>query len=265
MHIATELKDDQRPLASSAGDTRYAVSISIVVPCFNEEDGIDNLYDRIRLWGDSLGPQVVWECVLVDDGSTDGTVGAMHRIIGRDSRFRLQQHEYNRGLTEALATGFGSTRGRWVACLDADCTYDPMILTELFSLAESGFDVVTASPYHRQGRVENVAAWRIALSQLASRMYGWLFQSKLSCYTCCVRIYDADLLRECPKLTSTGFVGVTELLWQMDRLGARIGEVPAVLRPRVTGVSKMRTLRTALRHLRLMMRILRTQQRNVRK
>lgn len=235
-----------------------AVQLSIVVPCFNEAEGIPNLALQLNSWAKAMATPVDWECVLVDDGSTDKTAETIKNVFADDLKFRLVKHTNNLGLTQALSTGFKHARGRWIACLDADCTYDPSILDLLLEKANQGFDVVAASPYHPDGRVENVAGWRIGLSKIASWMYGKVMRSQLSCYTSCVRIYDAELLRQCPRLTSLGFVGVTELLWHLDRLGARISEVPAVLIPRVTGVSKMRTVRTTLRHLKLMLRILTT-------
>lgn len=244
--------------AGESANTAGAVGLTVIVPCFNEADGIENLRARLDNWVRIVDSGLSWEVLFVDDGSADTTSETIIDTFGEDQRFRLVRHAENRGLTAALTTGFAHARGERIACIDADCTYDPAILIDLLAMATSGYDVVTASPYIAGGRVENVAAWRIGLSRIASRMYRSLMHSKLSCYTCCVRIYEADLIRNCPTLVSTGFVGVTELLWHLDRQGARIGEVPAVLRPRETGVSKMRTMRTMMRHLRLMLRIVLT-------
>ena len=261
MHSSTELDLAKQPSDIKVGSVlekslSNSVKISIVVPCFNEAEGIANLRSRLLAWRASNKEAVKWECLLVDDGSTDATAESIGREFRDHPEVRMIQHGQNQGITAALLTGFRVAAGEFVVCLDADCTYDRMIIDSLVSKIESGFDVVTASPYMKGGRVENVVAWRIWLSRIASGMYGRLFHSKLSCYTCCVRVYKADLLYDCPPISAKGFVGVTELLWHLDRNGARIGEVPAVLRPRNTGVSKMRTMRTLLRHLRLMGRII---------
>ena len=242
-------------LTKTSVASEQAVGISIVVPCYNEVDGVENLRAKLMRWAEQRTAKLTWELVAVDDGSTDATSEALKSEFDDLANFQLLQHVENRGLTSALATGFQAARGRWIVCLDADCTYDPILIDQLLAHAETGFDVVTASPYHPQGGVENVAAWRIGISRLASRIYGQLFNGKLSCYTCCVRIYDSSILKSCPPIHSTGFVGVTELLWQLDRKRIKMGEIPATLRSRQTGVSKMRTLRTTLRHLRLLGRI----------
>jgi dolichol-phosphate mannosyltransferase len=261
MHFSPELDLARQPSDIRVGSvleksSSKSVKISIVVPCFNEAEGIANLRNRLLAWRASNKEAVSWECLLIDDGSTDATVESIGREFRDDSEVRVIQYSQNQGITAAILTGFKAAEGELVVCLDADCTYDPMIIDSLVSKIESGFDVVTASPYMQGGRVENVVAWRIGLSRIASGIYGRLFHSKLSCYTCCVRVYRAEVLRDCPPISAKGFVGVTELLWHLDRHGARIGEVPAVLRPRDTGVSKMRTMRTLLRHLRLMGRII---------
>src|SRR5207247_1582762 len=76
-----------------------------------------------------------------------------------------------------------------VASLDADCTYEPTQLLSLLKLLTEGVDVVVASPYHPGGKVVGVPRWRLALSRLASRLYGLVMRNQLDTYTSCVRIY----------------------------------------------------------------------------
>ncbi len=229
--------------------------VSLLIPCFNEESSISQLADRLTHLLECYETAIDWKFVFVDDGSLDGTVEEINQVFSTWPDVRILRHETNQGLTAALQTGFRAITTRWVICMDADCTYDPEILPKLLERVETGFDVVSASPYHPQGGVLHVARWRIALSRAASAMYRRLFYSKLTCYTSCVRIYNTRALERVPPLRFPGFVGVTELLWHLDRQGANIGEVPAILKPRTTGVSKMRTLLTARRHLRLMVTI----------
>ena len=201
-------------------------------------------------------PEREWEIILVDDGSTDATRDRIASEFLAWDNVRLVQHRENRGLIAALVTGFAEASGGHVACLDADCTYQPLIVNALLEKAASGYDVVSASPYHSDGVVNNVAEWRIALSRTASTIYRRLFSSKLTCYTCLVRVYNREILAGFDPKTS-GFVGVTELLWQLDQAGATIAEVPATLNPRETDISKMSTWRTTVRHFGLMVEILR--------
>ena len=99
------------------------------------------------------------------------------------------RHEANRGLAAAIPTGLAETQAEIVASLDADCTYDPLQLVPMLRLLAPDVDLVVASPYHPRGTVEGVAAWRLALSRLASRLYRCVMRNKLHTYTSCVRVY----------------------------------------------------------------------------
>lgn len=245
----------ERASGAAQSATRAAVDVSVVIACYNEEDGIERLYQNLMNMLEEAEDHLRWEFVLVDDGSIDGTVQKIRNTALGDSRFQLVRLPENRGLIGALQAGFAAAQGRWVACLDADCTYSPSLVNVLVDEAERGYDVVTASPYHVEGRVVNVPAWRIGLSKIASRLYRVVMRSRISCFTCCVRVYRREMLVGC-SMRYSGFVGVTELLWRLEQRGAKISEVPAELRPRVTGASKMRTLRTTGAHFRLLFRIL---------
>src|SRR2546423_9762367 len=112
-----------------------------------------------------------------------------------------------------------------VASLDADCTYDPQQLASLLARLADDIDVVVASPYHPAGRVEGVPRWRLALSRLASRLYGLVMRNHVHTYTSCVRVYRRSSVVDLPVLHG-GFVGIVELLWQADRPNGRIADRP---------------------------------------
>lgn len=245
---------------ASAKDAALRIdAVTIVVPCYNESESIDQLRDNLNGLIDQshqVAPNLQWQFVFVDDGSSDSTFEDLQRNFGSWPTAQIVRHSTNRGLIAALQTGFQVCASDWVAVIDSDCTYDPLLLIQLAQKAECDqLDVVTASPYHRLGSVGNVPAWRIALSRVASQLYRWPMKNKLTCYTCCVRLYRTELVQAC-SIRTAGFVGVTELLWRLDQVGARIGEVPATLKPRVTGASKMRTLRTTIQHLKFLASIL---------
>jgi len=123
-------------------------------------------------------------------------------------------------------------------------------------LLTEGVDMVVASPYHPEGAVEGVPAWRLTLSRLASSLYRCLLHNKLHTYTSCVRVCRRRAVAELPQ-THPGFVGIVELLWSLDARGGRILEHPARLTVRRFGQSKMRVTRTIYQHLKLLARIAR--------
>jgi dolichol-phosphate mannosyltransferase len=116
-------------------------------------------------------------------------------------------------------------------------------------------DLVTASPYHRLGAVKNVPAWRLSLSRCASACYRVVLRQKLHTYTSCFRVYRRKAILDLP-LRENGFLGITELIGQVDLSGGGIVEYPAQLEVRVLGRSKMKVLGTILGHLRLLMGLL---------
>jgi dolichol-phosphate mannosyltransferase len=139
--------------------------------------------------------------------------------------------------------------------MDSDCTYDPI---EIFGLLElmgrTGADIVTGSPYHPRGGVENVEGWRLALSKGASRMYSLVLPTKLYCYTSMFRAYRREWYRQ-EWLTAQNFVGVTEILARAIQAGAKVEEYPVVLRRRQFGSSKMKVGRAMKEHLKMMGRL----------
>lgn len=225
--------------------------LAVVIPCHNEADGLADLSLAIGRLRSALGDRYRIELLLVDDGSTDGTESLMKTLFAGQERVTILRHDKNRGIAAGIATGLQHASAEIAASLDADCTYDPLQLVPMLKLLEPNVDAVVASPYHPQGHVAGVPAWRLGLSKMASRMYRLVFHNKLRTYTSCVRVYRRNSVVNLP-LRNSGFVGVVELLWQLDRRGGTIVECPATLTLRKTGVSKMRVVRTTLAHLRLL-------------
>jgi hypothetical protein len=139
--------------------------------------------------------------------------------------------------------------------MDCDCTYDPHELQNMIPLLTPDVDLVTASPYHRFGKVLNVPRWRLTLSMGSSFLYRRLFNQKLATYTSCFRVYRRSAVADIP-LTNGGFLGIAELLGRLDLRGSRIVEYPATLSVRMLGRSKMKILKSILGHLGLMARLL---------
>ena len=227
----------------------------MVVPCFNELESLDKLSESLARLAQTLDADYEVEFLLVDDGSRDGTAAALEEIFAARGSYRVLRHESNKGIAAAIMTGLTAARSDVVCSIDADCTYDPDQLARLLPLLTAGVDLVVASPYHPQGRVNNVPRWRLALSKAASGLYRLALQQKLHTYTSCFRVYRRAAVVDL-ELKNPGFVGITELVWQLDRRGSRIVECPAELNVRSTGQSKMRVVQAACSHLRLLGRAL---------
>lgn len=230
------------------------IQVSVIVPCLNEEDSADNLYNALERMENSLtGCQ--FQFIIVDDGSTDRSVEDLRFLFRKKPNVRLIEHGTNRGIAAAIHTGILAATTEIVCSMDFDCTYDPIQFANLLPAMTDEVDLVTASPYHPQGRVLNVPAWRLMISKCASTIYRIVMRPNLYTYTSCFRVYRKSSVERI-ELLNNGFVGVAELLWRLDMQGGKIAEIPAVLDVRQFGQSKMRVIQVATAHLRLLARIL---------
>ena len=118
-------------------------TLSVVIPAYNEEDGIADIAQRVLSIRDSLltvGVDAL-ELLVVDDGSADRTVEIASEIDG----VRLIRHEQNKGYGAALKTGFSQASGELIGFLDADGTYPPEYFPELCQEALEGSELVIGS------------------------------------------------------------------------------------------------------------------------
>lgn len=222
--------------------------VTVVVPCCDEEPALARLAEALARLETELAPAYAPAFLLIDDGSRDGTWAAMQRLFAARPGYRLLRHSSNRGLAAAIRTGLEAAVTEMVCSLDADCTYEPSQLTRLLPLLGPDVDLITASPYHPDGRVVGVPGWRLFLSRGLSRLYALVLEHRLHTYTSCFRVYRRASVLPLP-VRQSGFLGVAELLGRLDLAGGRIVECPAVLTSRRQGRSKMRVLRTILGHL----------------
>ncbi|MBI4604761.1 MAG: glycosyltransferase, partial [Planctomycetes bacterium] len=157
------------------------------------------------------------------------------------------RHPENRGVAAAILTGIQNAPTEIVCSIDCDCSYDPNVLESMVPMIGSA-DLVTASPYHPQGRVFNVPGWRLFLSKTLSIVYSLLLRHRIYTFTSCCRVYRKSFVERL-RLKSAGFLGVAEMLIQTKLLGGRVAEHPATLESRLFGESKMKVARTIFRHL----------------
>ena len=238
-------------VAPRASDARTPVTI--VVPCFNEERVLPYLENALQELAASFAATYRVRFLLVDDASTDGTWDAMVRRFGSHPDYDLTRHPENRGVAAAILTGIRQAETEIVCSIDCDCSYDPHQLGALIPELKEGVALVTASPYHPLGSVLNVSPARLVLSRTLSRLYRLVLHHPFATYTSCFRVYRRSAVADLA-LRNGGFLGVAELLGELDLRGAKLVEVPAVLESRMLGRSKMSTIVTILGHLRLLAR-----------
>lgn len=115
-------------------------SISVVVPCYNEGEGLRKLHRRLT---DVLGslPGAELEVVYVDDGSRDGTLDVMRNLQARDPRARILSLSRNFGKEGAVAAGIDHSSGEVVVVIDADMQEPPEVVLDMLDRWRAGADV----------------------------------------------------------------------------------------------------------------------------
>ena len=237
----------RRAVSASNADAR---AVSVVVPMFDEEDNVAFLLRSLDALREAGGDAFAFEFVLVDDCSRDATWSTLQKLCANRADIRLVRHETTRGVAAAIRTGCLEASNECVASIDCDGSYDPLELLAMAPLLD-GADLVTASPYHREGRVANVPSWRLLLSRGLSLLYRIALRRRIATWTSCCRVTRKSLVAELP-LERGGFLGIAEQLARVVRRGGVVVEHPATLSSRILGFSKMKTLRTIGGHLALL-------------
>jgi glycosyltransferase involved in cell wall biosynthesis len=219
-----------------------------VVPCFNEESVLPHLRNRLRSVRQLLRREYEVFLILADDGSTDNTWQIMVDLFGSDPDCTLIRQPKNIGVAATILNGIRRAKTEVVCSIDCDCTYDPDELGKLVPRLTTGVDLVTGSPYHPLGRVQEVPRWRLALSKTASGLYRRVLRQKLYTYTSCFRVYRRSAILKLD-LRRNGFLGIAELIAKLDLQGSMIVECPTSLQVRVYGTSKLKIVRVLVGHL----------------
>lgn len=129
--------------------------LSIVVPCYDERGSLERLHAAVE---SSLSGVVEdWELLLVDDGSSDGSLALMRELSARDARVRYVAFSRNFGKEAALLAGLRRTTGDAVVLMDADLQHPPELIPQLVAMFHEGHDqVVARRTRQHDGRVRAV-------------------------------------------------------------------------------------------------------------
>lgn len=144
-----EKNTNQNNSENNKQDTKMDV-VSIVVPCYNEQESLPYFYKEIcEVFKELDG--VNWEVVFVDDGSKDRTLEIIREISNKDKRFRYLSFSRNFGKESALYAGLKESTGDFVAVMDADLQDPPNLLKEMHRiLKKQEFDIVATRRVDRK-------------------------------------------------------------------------------------------------------------------
>jgi glycosyltransferase involved in cell wall biosynthesis len=214
--------------------------LTVVIPIHNEAPNLEPLHRELTTTLAAWGR--LYEIILVDDGSTDGSFEILRRLQQGDARTRVIQFRRNFGQTAAFAAGFAAARGRLIVTSDGDLQNDPADIPALVErLEHDECDIVCGWRKFRKD------AWltRRLPSFLANRLISWATGVRLNDYGCSLKVFRAEVVKP------------LRLYGEMHRflpalaseMGVRIAEQPVNHRARVHGRSKYglsRTIRVIL-------------------
>lgn len=129
--------------------------LSVIVPCYNEEAAIPFFYESMqKIAGDFTDsfPEVEFEYLFVDDGSTDKTIEVIKELRNKDKRVHYLSFSRNFGKEAALYAGFSKAAGDYVVCMDADLQDPPELLCEMYgAIVKEGYDSAATRRVTRKG------------------------------------------------------------------------------------------------------------------
>ena len=218
---------------------------SVVVPCYNEEDGIaDTVAELRRHLGDPAG----YELVIVDDGSRDGTADALAALRRDDAHLRVETHPVNRGYGAALKTGIRRAKSHTIVITDADGTYPNHRIPELVvDVADGEADMVVGARVADD--VEYPLIRKIPKAFLI-RFASWLARTRIPDMNSGLRVMRREVVLKYVKILPDSFSFTTTITLAMLQNYHDVRWVPIGYKARV-GKSKIKPVRDTLRFLQL--------------
>ncbi|MGH8322563.1 MAG: glycosyltransferase [Steroidobacteraceae bacterium] len=166
-----------------------SATLSIVIPVYNEEEGLAHLYERLYPELDKLGRR--YEAIFVDDGSTDRSVALLReQFQRRPDTTRVIVLARNAGQHMAILAGFAQTRGDYVVTLDADLQNPPEEIVKIVAAMDAGADYVGTVRARRHD-----VYWRKAASRLMNRIRERTTQISISDQGCMLRGYHRNIVQ----------------------------------------------------------------------
>ena len=195
------------------------MKLSVIIPVYNEVETLEPAVKAV------LAVEMADEIIIVDDGSTDGTLELYPQIEALDKIIQVFKHEQNQGKGAALRTGFGKATGDIFLIQDADLEYDPRDYPALTRPIEENRAVVVYGSRFRGGPTKTMFFWHMVGNKFLTLVTNILYNTIISDMETCYKVFRADVVKDIP-LRSKGFEFEPEITSKVLKRGHRIYEVP---------------------------------------
>lgn len=160
--------------------------VSLVVPIFNEEESLSELYQEMVTALDGLG--ITYELIFVDDGSQDGSRRLLEELHRKDERVKVLELRRNYGKAVALATGFREAKGEIIITLDGDLQDDPGEIPNFLKKMDEGYDLVSGWKWERKDPLSKTIP-----SRLFNRATSFLTGIRIHDFNCGFKAYRREV------------------------------------------------------------------------
>jgi glycosyltransferase involved in cell wall biosynthesis len=216
-------------------------AVSIVIPAYNEEEGIAATLPSLRDVMDQQG--LDYEIIVVDDGSSDDTAGTVRKLGGA----RLVQLQANRGYGAAIKTGIRQANHDWIAIIDADGTYPPDAMPVLLREIDNYDMIVGARTMGEVPAARRPAKWLLA------RLAEYLAETQIPDLNSGMRVFRKDLALSYFNILPSAFSFTITITIAFLSDHCLVKFVPIPYRRR-EGRSKIRPLRDTINFVQLILR-----------
>jgi dolichol-phosphate mannosyltransferase len=216
--------------------------VSVVIPTYNEKENIEALL-RILTVDFKFN-----EIIIVDDGSTDGTIDIIKKFKLSNPNIILIERGIKKGLGSALREGFLFSKSDYIVTMDADLSHNPYEIPKFLSKIGEAH-IIVGSRHLKDSKIIGWNAYRYFIHTVANLLGRTLLMINCSDITSGFRLYKRDPILNIIKYTkSKGFSFQIEVLYIAKKLNYKISEVPIAFINRKKGKSKF-NLREILEYL----------------
>jgi glycosyltransferase involved in cell wall biosynthesis len=205
---------------SERAASEYPACLSVVVPVYNEASTLEEVVGKL------LKVPCLFEIIVVDDSSTDGTTEVARRLSELHSQVRFVRHPRNAGKTAALRTGFALTTGQVVIVQDADLEYDPSdIYGVIRPILEGHADVVFGSRFLVRRAARVLYFYHFLANKFLTFLSNALTNLNMTDVETGYKAFRGDIIRSMI-IVSSGFGFEVEVAAKIAKLKVAIYEVP---------------------------------------